>query len=411
MKKVFLIALFSLTTTLQTNDALALVASPELFGFDFRFNNPGARANAMGGAFIGLADDASAAYTNPAGLTILTQSEVSMEYKQGTYTSQIPDFAPTTFEYESDLGGMSFLSYAYPQEDATIAIFRHNMVNNELDFVWNDPPADTYHSNNHFELYGQTLGFGLGYKLNEKLSLGIAANTTQLEYFATSTGINDGGTSHPLNLDNMSRTSGSDTSEHFTVSLLWNIVDELHLGLVYRQGPEYTYSYESWSWETDHFEPRQPLTSILKVPDVYGAGLAYAFDFGLTISADANHIIYSQIFDDMLWEHPTLPIYVTNNSLTADDIWEYRFGLEYVFTAGQTPVASRAGYYFRPASEINITASGDPDFDNNDWSQDDDNIVSAGVGLVLSENVQLDIAALFGSLNTEGVLSMVYRFE
>ena len=37
----------------------ALVAGPDVFGMDFRFNNPGARANAMGGAFIGLADDAA----------------------------------------------------------------------------------------------------------------------------------------------------------------------------------------------------------------------------------------------------------------------------------------------------------------------------------------------------------------
>jgi hypothetical protein len=52
--------------------AWAVVIGPDILGVDFRFNNPGARANAMGGAFIGLADDATAAYTNPAGLTILT---------------------------------------------------------------------------------------------------------------------------------------------------------------------------------------------------------------------------------------------------------------------------------------------------------------------------------------------------
>lgn len=298
MKKVPFLFLLVSTLAINPGPALALVASPELFGFDFRFNNPGARANAMGGAFIGLADDASASYTNPAGLTILTQSEISVEYKQGTYTSQIPDFAPVTYEYESDLGGMSFVSYANPQDKATITIFRHNMVNNEIDFVWNDPLADTYHSNNHVELYGQTFGLGLGFKINEKLSLGITANTTQLEFFSSSIGIQEGaGTTHPLNIDNMSRTSGSDTDEHFTVSLLWNVISELNLGLVYRQGPEYTFTYQSWSWESGlpgYFEPRQPQDSILKVPDVFGAGLSYAFESGLTVSADANFIQYSQ---------------------------------------------------------------------------------------------------------------------
>lgn len=120
-----------------------------------------------------------------------------------------------------------------------------------------------------------------------------------------------------------------------------------------------------------------------------------------------------KIYDDLLWETDIggVTIYQPNDSLTADDVWEYRLGVEYVISAGETPVALRAGYYFRPDAQLVVTASGDPDFDNNDWSRDDDNIFSAGLGLVLSENVQLDIAAMFGSLTTEGVFSLVYRFE
>lgn len=43
--------------------------------FQFNFSTPGARASAMGRAFIGLADDASAATTNPAGLIQLTRPQ------------------------------------------------------------------------------------------------------------------------------------------------------------------------------------------------------------------------------------------------------------------------------------------------------------------------------------------------
>lgn len=68
-----------------STQAWALIDMPDMFNFDFRFNNPGARANAMGGAFIGLADDATAAYANPAGLTILTKPEISIEYKYGEH--------------------------------------------------------------------------------------------------------------------------------------------------------------------------------------------------------------------------------------------------------------------------------------------------------------------------------------
>src|SRR5213082_4262112 len=50
-----------------------------LSGLQFNFGNPGARSLGMGGAFLGLADDASAAEANPAGLTILRKPEVSIE--------------------------------------------------------------------------------------------------------------------------------------------------------------------------------------------------------------------------------------------------------------------------------------------------------------------------------------------
>ena len=50
-------------------------------GLQFNFSNPGARSLGMGGAFLGLADDASAAEANPAGLTILAKREISIEVR------------------------------------------------------------------------------------------------------------------------------------------------------------------------------------------------------------------------------------------------------------------------------------------------------------------------------------------
>ena len=44
-------------------------------------STPGARALAMGGAFIGVADDATTAVTNPAGLSNLSIPEVYVEGK------------------------------------------------------------------------------------------------------------------------------------------------------------------------------------------------------------------------------------------------------------------------------------------------------------------------------------------
>ena len=56
--------------------------------FPLNFSNPGARAQAMGGAFIAVADDASAAVTNPAGLANLHGSRRTSNTKGSTRPSR-----------------------------------------------------------------------------------------------------------------------------------------------------------------------------------------------------------------------------------------------------------------------------------------------------------------------------------
>src|SRR6185436_2563794 len=59
--------------------ARALTDEEILRDFRFNFNTPGARAMAMGGAYVGVADDATAADANPAGLCNLTTGQVFVE--------------------------------------------------------------------------------------------------------------------------------------------------------------------------------------------------------------------------------------------------------------------------------------------------------------------------------------------
>ena len=53
--------------------------------FEFNFSNPGARSMGLGGAFAALADDATAAFANPAGLVQLIEPEVSLEGRSWSY--------------------------------------------------------------------------------------------------------------------------------------------------------------------------------------------------------------------------------------------------------------------------------------------------------------------------------------
>jgi hypothetical protein len=53
----------------------------------FSFSNPGARSMGFAGAFVALADDATAAFANPAGLVQLLQPEVSLEARNWSYAT------------------------------------------------------------------------------------------------------------------------------------------------------------------------------------------------------------------------------------------------------------------------------------------------------------------------------------
>src|SRR4051812_39096869 len=91
-----------------------------LSGLQFNFGNPGARSLGMGGAFLGLADDATAAEANPAGLTILRKPEFSIEGRNYleeqvlTTSGTFPDLERTGFSHFSDRVQVSFASAVIP---------------------------------------------------------------------------------------------------------------------------------------------------------------------------------------------------------------------------------------------------------------------------------------------------------
>src|SRR5215210_6834255 len=106
MRKTCLFIAISAAFTLQLAAQNTDIES--LSGLQFNFGNPGARSLGMGGAFLGLADDASAAEANPAGLTILRKPEISIEARnyeeQQIFTTSgtFPEIERTPFTHYSN---------------------------------------------------------------------------------------------------------------------------------------------------------------------------------------------------------------------------------------------------------------------------------------------------------------------
>jgi hypothetical protein len=73
------------------------------------FSSPGARAGAMGRAFIGVADDASTAITNPGGLMMLTKPQAYVEFR----TTEVTTF-PNGVATEDRVNSLSFFNFSTP---------------------------------------------------------------------------------------------------------------------------------------------------------------------------------------------------------------------------------------------------------------------------------------------------------
>ena len=62
-------------------------AQQPIIPLQLSFSDPGARSMGFGGAFVALADDATAAFANPAGLTQLLKPEISIESRYWNYST------------------------------------------------------------------------------------------------------------------------------------------------------------------------------------------------------------------------------------------------------------------------------------------------------------------------------------
>src|SRR4051794_37299460 len=109
-----------------------------LWGLQFNFGNPGARSLGMGGAFLGLADDASAAEANPAGLTILRKTEITAEGRnfeeQQLFSTSgtFPQINRTGFTHYSQRLDLTFASIVVPIRNRfTLGAYYHEPLRNE----------------------------------------------------------------------------------------------------------------------------------------------------------------------------------------------------------------------------------------------------------------------------------------
>jgi long-subunit fatty acid transport protein len=401
------VLVFSFLTFYACPSSWALILTPGE-DFNFNFNNPGARSNAMGGAFVGVADDATAAFTNPAGLTVLNRPEVSVEFKHTeleTNTYVGGGALTVTKDIDQSSTFASFVSGVLPLGKTTLAVYRHKLLDIEQEFEWSDPLGLNLiglQSNTDIEVI--THGISMGIKLSDTFSAGLSLGFSQLDFYSLNLVFFDPAYTRPEWQSGV--VDSTDNSEQYNLAFLWNPFSEFNIGIAYRYGPEFETSFlgrDNSTAEEIRFR------NTLKIPDVYSLGISYRYYSVLTAAVDVNYVKYSDLKKNLIFRDGQA------SDIEIDDTTEVHAGLEYTFELSETPFALRCGYFYMPQHNFvyvgPVTNTTQAYWAGVYQERDDEHIFSVGFGFVSFGNLQIDVAGSIGDKIKEYSASIVYRFD
>lgn len=401
----------------------ALVNAECFARLDFNFNPPGARAGAMGGAFISLADDATAAESNPAGLTTLLYPQLSFELKARRDTRRIDPArggfgggeAKNEFQDRSEFP--SFMSAVWPvRRDLAIALFHHRLANYHSDLragsrLFSDGGLDYYllPTTSSVSIQADDYGAALAWKPTGNFSIGGALGVTKLVFETELSRYEDPRYSdRSEELINWFGMSTEGAGKFGNVGFLWKVSRKLQCGGVVRLRPKFSDLSHIYAFYDGPFQSGGGVSS-MKLPDAGGIGLALKVDDSATICADVVYNRYSQ-----LARHGVMFYTQVDGSLPkagdyrADDGIDFHLGGEYVILAGATPIALRAGFSYLAPSRVY--------YDGEDvqhrliWGTDAgerEGAASFGGGTVIRELLGLDVSASVSKRSVDAAVSCV----
>lgn len=373
----------------------------------FSFSNPGARSLGMGGAFTGAADDATAAYTNPAGLTGLgLDQQISVEFRRNSFDAPFANggeagvnpFDPSGIQYgdaSSDTNALSFISWVLPRENWALALYRHETLDFDAEYFADATSFGNFFTNPYFastDLEMITWGASFAWDLNDHIALGGGISYYDFQIDTAITRFDpflfDQSGDAASALISQQRQDGDDTDFGYNLGLIFRGSDSFNIGLAYRSAPEFDYRASNIAGPAflANIAPGIFTGQLLsdqtvgfEAPDTFSVGFSWRPSDNLTINFDVNHINYSNLSEGNLtpflngpdnalslvtqvpvtFQGEFLPagtriddIFASDIDIRAaslvqiDNVFEPRLGMEYIFADMKYPVALRLGTWY-----------------------------------------------------------------
>ena len=424
--------------------AHALALTDEEVYRDFRFNliNPGGRSLGLGGAFISLADDASAAQANPAGLSYLRKKEFMVELRRidsggtgGVIRDDLPAGGSTLVLTGTDLQDItkvSFVSAVFPIGNITlgfsaqVALATENSTLNRFTFAFDTgggAPSTTSTTQGTGSIDVEQINFNtsLGFRVNDRLAFGASVFVSRLTVMSEVTNLvfdpDDnlgGGAIIEPTLDLRSTIDDDDYNVGFSLGGIYRPSDKFSFGAVYRRAPKLAVT-QMIGQGIDIFGVRaqygDSFSNEFNMPDSYGIGMSVRFVENFTLAFDVERTEYSDLAKGFVPGVNALTGF--DAVFVADDVFDYRLGGEYVvFSKGGVPLAFRAGVFTRGDDSLRAVDTGSNSFATADSFPGKDREIrgALGLGVGLGRH-QIDLGIGLGDSDNEYVVSYILKIK
>jgi hypothetical protein len=343
-------------TLLAITILVLLAASPAAAQEDWNITGAGARAEGLGGAFIGLADDATAISWNPAGLGQLERSEFSVvgrwigeEYKHDnpSHPTNNSTITQSHFTY-------NFASIAFPLHAGKVNIVPAVAFQKQLDnFQKYDLNDESYESGGGVN----TITPGIGIKLHSMIYVGGTVNIW-LGNFDNKT------VDKSVTPNGGDENNGSYKGLNFSAGLLVDF-EGMKTPVPIKVGATVRTPFElevegDYKWTTGATINKQgKFKNNVEVPLMFGVGASGRIGENLTLAFDFETRLYSDKKIFRTTEGKAVDTLKLSDSET--DLNQIRVGAEYLLVTSAGVIPIRAGFRTVPTLRANWNLNNDPD--------------------------------------------------
>lgn len=340
-KKLITVLMVGFIFTAFTSDLYA--------SFNFTYSGNGARAGAMGYAFTGIADDATAIAWNAAGLTQLYSMEACAIGRFGFGSWSYDGFEDAPDIETSSRFQLNFASFVFPFKAGDFNVVGGLAFRNIFDFnneytVKHETGDDVY----THEGGVNAITPAIAVQVNDMISVGVAFNiyTGSYDWSYKYESAGEEGE------DPTSDFSGSS----FDLGLMVKPNDQFSIGA------NLNFPYKL-KWEINDLDYEYEI----EVPFFFSVGAAFRATDQLTLALDYHNRTWSK-----------------SNYFEPDegeeefdaDLNSFHIGMEYLMTSGDSVIPLRLGFYTHPTHS---------------WDYNDDQVVNSvftfGAGLVMNNLV------------------------